>query len=79
MRKNKKEDKFKSYFNHLEELAKNAPSGEKILDEFEQGDFSSVDPDFFKTGDDIASKFLKAKKNKNKVKKFRKREVVITI
>ena len=78
MVKNKK-DKFEPYFKTLKELAKKAPSDEKILSEFEQGDFSSVDSDFFKTGYDMAQKFLREKKNKDKVKKLRKKEPVVTV
>ena len=78
MGKNKK-DKFEPYFKTLKGLAKKAPSDEKILSEFEQGDFSSVDSDFFKTGHDMAQKFLRENKNKDKVKKLRKKEPVVTV
>lgn len=78
MRKNTK-DKFQAYFDKLRELAKKAPTAEKILAEFERGDFSSVDPEFFKTGHDIAEKFLnfrkKKKQQKMKRSKYRERDI----
>lgn len=78
MRRNTK-DKFQAYFDKLEGLAKNAPSAEEILAEFEQGDFSSIDPEFFKTGNDIVEKFLNSRKKKKQQKikrsKYKERDI----
>ena len=45
------------------------PTAKEILDEFERGDFSSVDPLYFKTGHDILEKFLSSQKKKKRQKK----------
>ena len=72
MEKNKK-DKFQFFINKLKKLAKNAPSDEEILGEFERGDFSSIDPNFFKTGHDMANKFLEESKKQNRSKKLQRK------
>lgn len=62
MKKNK--GGFDNYLNELKEIAKGAPLPEEILEEFKRGDYSSLDPEFFKTGHDIAERFINSRKKK---------------
>lgn len=59
------------YLNELKEIAKGAPKPEEILAEFEEGDYSSLDPQFIKDN------FEKLKKGKKQRTPKKDPEVVI--
>lgn len=48
MKNKKKQFNVDEYLKEISDLAKNAPETEEILAEFEKGDYSSLDPEFFK-------------------------------
>lgn len=82
MRKNRKKygkDKFESYFEELSKISKNAPQDEEILAEFKCGDFSSIDPEFFKTGHDMCEKFLSFQKKRKKQRKNESKKMEIRL
>lgn len=67
---------YGEYDKAIKELAKGSPSAEEILTEFENGDFSSIDPEYFKTGHDILERFMKSQNEGSRKRsgKFRRDE-----
>jgi len=70
--RNNKTCSWDEWAKEINELAEEAPSGDEILAQFEKGDFSSVDPEFFnqteeelqQSIDERYEKYKKAKKKK---------------